>query len=103
MGFINDSKAAEAGKRAREARESGDTVLVYKFIEAQTNSKATAPMTGMSNQIQAVEAEGWALANMACAEGKALTGERIALVCLFRRAVPAQHTPQPQAAVTWGQ
>ncbi|MEV6028328.1 hypothetical protein [Streptomyces sp. NPDC052036] len=85
MGFINDGKAAEAGKRARQARDNGDTVLVYKFIEANTNSRATAPMTGMADQIQAVEREGWMLANMAAAEGKALTGERVALVCLFRR------------------
>lgn len=85
MGFINDAKAAEAGKRAAEAYQNGDYVLVYKFIEANTNSKATAPMTGMSNQIQAVEQQGWALANMAAGEGKALGGERIALICLFRR------------------
>jgi hypothetical protein len=86
MGFINNAKAEGAGKRAREARDKGDTVLVYKFIEANTNSKATAPMTGMADQIQAVESEGWALSNMAAAEGKALTGERVSLVCLFRRA-----------------
>lgn len=85
MGFINDAKAQEAGNRARQAYDNGDYVLVYKFIEANTNSKATAPMTGMANQIQAVESNGWMLANMAAAEGKALTGERVALICLFRR------------------
>lgn len=85
MGFMNDAKAQEAGKRAREAYTKGDYVLVYKFIEANTNSKATAPMTGIADQIQAVESQGWMLQNMAAAEGKALTGERIALVCLFRR------------------
>lgn len=86
MGFINNAKADEATKRARQARENGDAVLVYKFIEANTNSKATAPMTGMADQIQAVEREGWMLSNMAASEGKALTGERVALICLFRRA-----------------
>jgi hypothetical protein len=85
MGFMNQAKGSEAGKRAREAREAGNTVLIYKFIEAITNSKATAPMTGMAEQIQAVEAEGWRLDQMAAAEGKALTGERVSLVCLFRR------------------
>jgi hypothetical protein len=39
----------------------------------------------MGEQIQAVESEGWTLANMAVGEGKALGGERVALVCLFRR------------------
>ncbi|MEU0102405.1 hypothetical protein [Streptomyces sp. NPDC006267] len=85
MGFMNDAKAQEAGKRAREAYAKGDYVLIYKFIEANTNSKATAPMTGIADQIQAVESAGWMLQNMAAAEGKALTGERIALICLFRR------------------
>lgn len=86
MGFINDAKAQSAGHEARKARERGQHVLVYKFIEANTNSKATAPMSGMADQIQAVEQQGWRLDQMAAAEGKALTGERVALVCLFRAA-----------------
>lgn len=85
MGFLNDSKAADAAKQATKAYENGDQVLVYKFIEANATSKTTAPMTGVAPQIEAVEASGWALYNMAAAEGKTLTGERIALVCLFRR------------------
>ncbi|NJP71347.1 hypothetical protein [Streptomyces sp. C1-2] len=84
MGIINDSKANMAGAEARKARERGQSVLVYKFIEANTNSKSTAPMTGMAEQIAAVEQQGWRLDQMAAAEGKALTGERVALVCLFR-------------------
>lgn len=85
MGFINNTKAEMAGKEAREAYARGDYVLVYKFIEANATSKTTAPMTGISEQITAVESAGWMLQNMAAAEGKALTGERVALVCLFRR------------------
>lgn len=88
MGFMNDAKAQQAGKQAREAYANGDYVLVYKFIEANTNSRATAPMTGIADQIQAVEAQGWMLQNMAASEGKALTGERTALICLFRRRNP---------------
>jgi hypothetical protein len=85
MGFINDTKAQAAGNEARKAAEKGQQVLVYKFIEANTNSKATAPMTGIADQIEAVEAEGWTMYNMAVGEGKTLGGERIAVVCLFRR------------------
>ncbi|CAM5535749.1 hypothetical protein [Streptomyces canus] len=84
MGFINDTKAQMAATEAQKARQRGQTVLVYKFIEANTNSKSTAPMTGMADQIQAVEAAGWRLDQMAAAEGKAFTGERVALVCIFR-------------------
>lgn len=84
MGFINNAKASIATDAARKARAAGQSVLVYKFIEANAGSKSTAPMQGMAEQIQAVEAEGWRLDQMAAAEGKALTAERVALVCLFR-------------------
>ncbi|MGW4730552.1 hypothetical protein ACWEQC_15520 [Streptomyces shenzhenensis] len=86
MGFINNAKASMATDAAIRARENGQTVLVYKFIEAHTASKSTAPMQGMAEQIQAIEAEGWYLDHMAATEGKALTGERVAIVCLFRPA-----------------
>ncbi|MEU6279495.1 hypothetical protein [Streptomyces sp. NPDC047028] len=85
MGFINNAKANMATDEARKAYANGQHVLVYKFIEANKTSSTTAPMTGIGEQIQAVEAEGWALANMAAAESKTLGGERIGLVCLFRR------------------
>lgn len=84
MGFINDAKAQTASSEARKAREKGQSVLVYKFIEANLNSKATAPMTGIADQIASVEQQGWRLDQMAAAEGKAMTGERVALICLFR-------------------
>jgi hypothetical protein len=42
-------------------------------------------MTGVADQIEAVEAQGWTMYNMAVGEGKALSGERVAVVCLFRR------------------
>lgn len=86
MGFINDAKAQTAGAEAQKARQRGQRVLVYKFIEANSNSKATAPMTGIAEQMEAVEQQGWRLDHMAAAEGKALTGERVALVCVFRAA-----------------
>jgi hypothetical protein len=85
MGFINNAKARGATDEARKAYAEGQAVLVYKFIEANKTSAVTGPMTGIGEQIQAVEAEGWALANMAAAESKTLGGERIGLVCLFRR------------------
>lgn len=86
MGFINKAKASQATSEARSAYESGQYVLVYKFIEANKTSMTTAPMTGIAEQIQAVEAEGWALDKMTATESKTLGGERIGLVCLFRRA-----------------
>ncbi|MFF3558672.1 hypothetical protein ACFYXS_01295 [Streptomyces sp. NPDC002574] len=84
MGFINNAKAGSAGAEAKKARENGQRVLAYKFIEANKNSMATGPMAGIAERIEAIEAEGWTLYNMAAGEGKALGGERIAVICLFR-------------------
>jgi hypothetical protein len=86
MGFINNAKASKATDEAAKAFANGQSVLVYKFIEANKTSMSTAPMIGIAEQIQAVEAEGWALDQMAATESKTLGGERIGLVCLFRRA-----------------
>ncbi|MFE0889415.1 hypothetical protein ACFW4Q_10285 [Streptomyces rochei] len=101
MGFINNAKAfgAEfvesiknakvhgATDEARTAYAEGRAVLVYKIIEASGGSiDYTGPMTGVGEQIEAIEAEGWALANMATAESKTLSGdERAGLICIFRR------------------
>lgn len=85
MGFINDAKAQVAVKEAQAAYARGQQVLVYKIIEANLNSRATAPMPGVAEQITAIEGAGWTLSNMAAAEGKALSGDRTALICLFRR------------------
>lgn len=85
MGWLASAKGNEAGRQAREARDGGKGVLVYKFIEASGNSRLTGPMSGMAEQIEAIEAEGWALADMSAAQGKSLFSERVALVCMFRR------------------
>lgn len=85
MGFINKAKADSAEREARNAIERGRKVFVYKFIEANMNSMATGAMTGINDQIEAIEALGWRLDQFGVGEGKALSGERIALVCLFRR------------------
>ncbi|MGA5702397.1 hypothetical protein [Peterkaempfera bronchialis] len=85
MGFVNQAKANEALRQAQDAYANGDQVLVYKFIEANKGSITTGPMVGIGPQIQAVEAIGWTLCNLATAESKTMTGERIAVVCLFRR------------------
>ncbi|MGW1796935.1 hypothetical protein ACWCQN_13210 [Streptomyces sp. NPDC001984] len=85
MGFINNAKADKATDEARKALAEGRSVLVYKIIEANKTSMTTAPMTGVGGQIEAIEAEGWQLYNMAAAESKTLGGERAAVICLFRR------------------
>lgn len=85
MGFINNAKADIATKAAAEAYQAGRHVLTFKIIEANSTSRTTGLMTGVGDQIEAIEAQGWHLTNMAASEGKALSGERTALICLFRR------------------
>ncbi|MFZ3494611.1 hypothetical protein ACODT5_15530 [Streptomyces sp. 5.8] len=85
MGFINNAKADVATKAAADAYAAGRHVITFKIIEANVTSRSTGIMTGVGDQIEAIEAQGWHLTNMAAAEGKALSGERTALICLFRR------------------
>ncbi|WP_431773595.1 hypothetical protein [Streptomyces cucumeris] len=85
MGWINNAKADEATKKAAEAYAQGRQVLTFKIIEANMNHRVTGIMPGVGEQIEAIEEQGWTLANMCAAEGKALSGDRTALVCLFRR------------------
>ncbi|MER5882704.1 hypothetical protein ABT160_02630 [Streptomyces sp. NPDC001941] len=85
MGFINDAKAETAKRDAAKAHAAGYRTLVFKIIEANSTSRSTGIMTGVGEQIDAIEAQGWTLDTMTAAEGKALGGERVALVCLFRR------------------
>lgn len=85
MGIINKAKAEGALHEAQNAIDKGRNVFVFKFIEAMTSSMVTSAMTGLNDQIEAIESLGWKLEHLAVGEGKALTGERLAVVCLFRR------------------
>ncbi|MCU7825088.1 hypothetical protein [Kitasatospora sp. DSM 101779] len=85
MGFINQAKGTTAGKESADAYIRGDSVFVRNAIEADKNSLPTGPMVGTAEQIRAIEAAGWTLANLAVGEGKTPGGERIALAMLFRR------------------
>ncbi|MCZ4607757.1 hypothetical protein O3S80_29170 [Streptomyces sp. Lzd4kr] len=89
MGFINKAKGDFAAKEARNAIEKGRSVFVYRIIEAMTNSMTTGALTGVNDQIEDIEREGWRLEHLSVGEGKAITGERVAIICLFRRALKA--------------
>ncbi|MEU1421489.1 hypothetical protein [Kitasatospora sp. NPDC005751] len=86
MGLINKAKGSSAGREAAQAYADGAAIFMYKAIEANIKSMTTGSMPGMAEQIQSIEAAGWILHHMAVGEGKALGGERIAVVMLFRRA-----------------
>jgi hypothetical protein len=85
MGFIDQAKANEAERQAAGAHAEGRSTIVFKIIEANAGSRNTGIMRGVGEQIEAIEQQGWTLDTMTAAEGKALSGERTALICLFRR------------------
>ncbi|MFD3499841.1 hypothetical protein [Streptomyces sp. NPDC058678] len=49
----------------------------------------TGALTGVNDQIEDIEREGWRLEHLSVGEGKAITGERVAIICLLRRALKA--------------
>lgn len=53
--------------------------------EQITNSGVSGPMGRVAEQIEAIESEGWLMERMSACEAKAMTGERVGVVCLFRR------------------
>ncbi|AVZ72765.1 hypothetical protein SLUN_11775 [Streptomyces lunaelactis] len=91
MGFLNTVKEQSALDQARHAIEAGRTILVFKFMEAHTNSLATGAMTGINDQMEAIESLGWRLDKMSVCEGNVIGAlgskhaERVVIVCLYRR------------------
>lgn len=94
MGWINQAKEEQAGKDAQHALDAGRKVFVYQAISAMTNSAASGPMTGMNDQIEAIEAVGWKLDSMSVGQSATMTSGlgmksdakgRMALIMIFRR------------------
>jgi hypothetical protein len=77
MGIFTDVKATTAGKHAVRARDEGRTVLVFR-VNMPRNTTEGTPISGIAEQIEAVEAEGWRLDRLGDLDGKG--------VALFRRA-----------------
>ncbi|MET8680042.1 hypothetical protein ABZW18_21275 [Streptomyces sp. NPDC004647] len=95
MGWINAIKEETAVKEAQHAWDAGRNILVFKFIEAHTNSLVSGAITGMNEQMEAIEEVGWKLDHMSVAEGNVIgamgskRGERMVIICLYRRPSPA--------------
>lgn len=80
MGFMKDVKADLARKHAHRAAEEGHAVLTFR-LDVPIASVEGAPISGLAEQIEAIEAEGWHLDHMSFLPGrKAYEG-----IALFRR------------------
>lgn len=82
MGIIKSAKVNAIGEAAREAVSEGRKVFACRVNEGVWKSAYSGPMSGVAEQIEAVEAEGWSLDNMAAVVGAKSEGS---LILLFRR------------------
>ncbi len=67
MGTFRDTKAELSAKHARQAAEEGRTVMVLRLDVPRTTVEG-APISGMAEQIEAVEREGWRLHSLAATD-----------------------------------
>jgi hypothetical protein len=81
MGIIKDAKAITASKHAGQARTEGRTVFLYRYNVPATSSGFSGPVEGAAEVIEAVEASGWVLCDMAYDGAQSKNG---AALLLFR-------------------
>jgi hypothetical protein len=79
VGLLKDSRAKTAAHHANRAAAEGHTVLVF-LINVPRNAIEGQPISGVAEQIEAVEAEGWRLASLNAKDAGSM-------VALFRRSV----------------
>ena len=60
MAFMKQAKATMAGQHAARARDEGHIVLMFR-VDMPRNSIEGTPVSGIAEQIEAVEAQGWRL------------------------------------------
>lgn len=61
MGWVKDAKATAIGKEAARAVSEGRRVFVCRINQPIANSGFSGSLSGMAEQIEAIEAEGWSL------------------------------------------
>lgn len=77
MGFtFKDAKAQQTAKHATRALEEGRNILVFS-INLPSVMPEGAPISGVAEQIEAIEATGWRLVDM-------FAGDKRAMVAIFR-------------------
>jgi hypothetical protein len=77
MAFLKEARAKVAAQHAARAREEGRTVLVF-LVNVPLGTAEGTPVSGVAEQIEAVEAQGWYLASLNGFNAKSM-------VALFRR------------------
>jgi hypothetical protein len=87
MGLVRDTKASAAAQHAARAAHEGRTVLLYRQNVGATSSGFSGPVGDVAEVIEAIESQGWELAQLAYDERRSRSGG----VLLLFRAAPAAH------------
>ena len=85
MGLVRDTKASAAAQHAARASHEGRTVLLYRQNVGATSSGFSGPVGDVAEVIEAIESQGWELAQLAYDERRSRNGG----VLLLFRAAPA--------------
>jgi len=64
MGFIRDAKTEKVGRDAGRAREEGRTVFVARANVSGIDAGTSGAVRDVAEMLEAIEAEGWTLADM---------------------------------------
>jgi hypothetical protein len=88
VGFIKGRKADSIGGQAERAVAEGRTVFTCRVNEGGWNDSWGGSLSGVAEQIEAVEAAGWHLDKASFLPGK---GEHVSAFLIFRRANPVQN------------
>lgn len=78
MGWLKEGRAKVAAQHAARSRDEGHKALVF-LVNVPAGTAEGTPVSGVAEQIEAVEAEGWYLASLNGFNAKSM-------IALFRRA-----------------
>lgn len=82
MGIVRQARADSMTARAREAAAEGHTVFLVQLRGSVSHSPSLSrPISGVAEQIEAIEGEGWRLDKFTSVPWK----NNMTVVCLFRR------------------
>ncbi|MBD0743915.1 hypothetical protein BG418_20290 [Streptomyces sp. CBMA152] len=97
MGWIKDAKAEAISKEAQRAIDEGRTVFVCRVNQGALQSNFSGSLSGVAEQIEAIEAVGWQLDQASFSHDHK---DHASAFLIFRR--PKAAAPSVQRQATWG-
>lgn len=102
MGWIKDAKVEAMTKEAKRALDEGRTVFVCRINQGMTQVNVSGSLSGVAEQIEAIESLGWQLDQANFAHDHR---DHASAFLIFRVPRPQAQQPQqqmPQQRITWG-